>query len=99
MYGVTHVCVNPEDIRDLSISKDGVYEVFLAEAEDSYVLFDKSENKEIGHTKKDFLDRIHALEKEDEIDEAPAAISKVSIKKIGGKVDVLGMGHLEFLGY
>lgn len=98
MYGVTHVCVNSEDVKDLETLSDGVYAVSLVDDRDTYMILDKS-GTPLGHLGKGFVDMIEALKRDEEISGSPAVIKGISLSITAGKADILGMGHLKFIEY
>ncbi len=98
MYGVTHVCIENDDISDIEGLDDGMYPVTLYE--DGNVFGISRKNGEvIGHLGKSFVDVIEALKQTGEIDGTIAFIKGLSIRVLNGQVDVLGMGHLKFEEY
>lgn len=97
MYGVTHVCVESEDVTSLN-ANDGIYDVSLVEDGNSYQIL-KKDATPLGNLGPTFADVITALKKAGEIENTPAYIEGVSIEVKEGKTIVLGMGHLKFMEY
>ena len=98
MYGVTHVCIEPNDIQDYEKLKDGLYQVSIVEGGKNYMILDKNGNP-LGNLKKQFGDFVKSLKDNDEITGTPAVIKGIVLKIVNGKIDILGMGHLKFVEY
>ena len=98
MYGVTHVCVKPDDVCSLEELSDGTYPVSLVEDGDTYMILEKSGDL-IGRLGKEFVDAIDALKDASEISGTPAMINGISLQVKDGKMEILGMGHLKFIEY
>lgn len=98
MYGVTHVCIENDDISDFEELDDGTYPVTLYEDGNVFTISRKN-GEMIGHLGKSFVDVIKALKETGEIAGTIAFIKGLSIRVLGGQVDVLGMGHLKFEEY
>ena len=99
MYGVTHVCVLEEDIKEVEKLPDGIYPVSIVDDRDTYMMCKKDSLSILGRLGKNFVDLINALIQSGEITSAPANIKGVSIKVANGKMEILGMGHLKFIEY
>ena len=97
MYGVTHVCVESEDIISVHAS-DGLYDVSLVEDKNSYQILTK-DAMPLGKLGTSFVEVIMELKIAGEIENSPAVIEGVSLEINGGKATVLGMGHLKFIEY
>ena len=98
MYGVTHVCVSTDDVKDIDNLSDGIYSVSLVDDGDTYMILDKS-GTPMGHLGGSFVEVINSLKKDEEISGTPAVIKGISLSIAGGKLDILGMGHLKFIEY
>ena len=98
MYGVTHVCVDREDICEMDSLTDGIYPVSLVDDRSTYMILDKS-GEVLGRLGESFVDMIDALKQAEEISGTPATINGISLLVKNGKTDFLGMGHLKFIEY
>lgn len=98
MYGVTHVCVNETDMKDIVNLTDGLYSVSIVVEGGTFVIFDESGNK-IGYLGKAFEKMIMSLKEKEEIPGLPAVIKGISLNFKGKKIDILGMGHMKFNEY
>ena len=98
MYGVTHVCVNKEDLCELESFPDGTYPVSLVDDRNTYMILDKG-GELLGRLGKPFVDLIDALKQAEEISGTPAMINGLSLRIKNGETDFLGMGHLKFIEY
>lgn len=98
MYGVTHVCVDQEDIRDIEKLSDGIYPVSLVDDGNTYMILEKN-GELLGRLGKSFVDVINALKDTEEISGPPAMINGISLQVQGNKAEFLGMGHLKFIEY
>ena len=98
MYGVTHVCIEKDDLSDMDKLDDGTYPVTLYEDGNVFTISRKN-GEIIGHLGKSFVDVIKALKETGEIAGTIAFIKGLSFRVLNGQVDVLGMGHLKFEEY
>lgn len=98
MYGVTHVCVTTDDIKEIDKLEDGLYPVSLVEDGDSYVLLRKNGDL-LGHLGIDFVNLIKSLKSQNQIASTPQVIKGISLKVVDGNVEILGMGHMKFIEY
>ena len=98
MYGVTHVCVTSEDVKEIDKLEDGLYPVLLVDDGDSYMILRKNGNP-LGHLGIGFVNLIKALKAQDQIAATPQVIKGISLKVVAGDVEILGMGHLKFIEY
>lgn len=98
MYGVTHVCVVPEDIARVDVKDDGLYPASLVENGTSYMILEK-DGTPLGQLGKGFADMIMALKNAEEISGLPAVIQGVALRIQDGNPEILGMGHLKFIEY
>lgn len=98
MYGVTHVCVTDNDIEEIEKLKDGLYPVSLVDDGDSYMVLKKNGDP-LGHLGMSFVNLIKALKEQDQIAATPQVIKGISLKVVGGRMEILGMGHLKFIEY
>lgn len=98
MYGVTHVCVTPDDIEDISSVPNGLFPITLVYNGKSFDILSEDENS-LGKLKIAFTELINSLKDCDEIYEFPKKINGLSLRKENGRVDILGMGHFEFTKY
>ena len=98
MYGVTHVCVTSEDVKEIDKLEDGLYPVSLVDDGDSYMILRKNGDP-LGHLGIGFVNLIKALKAQDQIAATPQVIKGISLKVVAGDVEILGMGHLKFIEY
>ena len=98
MYGVTHVCVTDNDIEEIEKLRDGLYPVSLVDDGDSYMVLKKNGDP-LGHLGMGFVNLIKALKEQDQITATPQVIKGISLKVVGGRMEILGMGHLKFIEY
>ena len=98
MYGVTHVCVVKEDIKEIEKLEDGLYPVSLLDDGDSYMILKKN-GELLGKLGMTFVKLIKSLKEMDQISSLPQEIKGISLKVVGGKTEILGMGHLKFIEY
>lgn len=97
-YGVTHVCVNEDDIDTVDGLGDGLYSVSLVDDGDSYMILKKN-GEPLGHLGINFVNLINELKEKDEITATPQVIKGLALKVNGGIVEIIGMGHLKFIEY
>ena len=98
MYGVTHVCIVPEDIENIEVKEDGLYSARLVEDKGTYLIQEK-DGTLLGQMDKGFTEVIRALKDEEEIYGLPAEIQGLALRIQNGKPEILGMGHLRFNEY
>lgn len=98
MFGVTHVCVKTDDVKDIDRLADGIYSVSLVDDGDTYMILDES-GTQMGSLRKAFKEVINSLKKDEEISGTPSKIEGISLSVTEGKIDILGMGHLKFIEY
>lgn len=98
MYGVTHVCVEREDICELKDLSDGTYPVSLIDDGQTYMILGKDDEL-LGRLGSAFVRTIDALKAVEEIPGTPSVINGVSLQVQGNKIEFLGMGHLKFSEY
>lgn len=98
MYGVTHVCIIPNDIDRIDVKKDGIYPAYLVENGNSYTILEKDGTR-LGQLGNGFADMIRALKNAEEIPGLPVEIQGIALRIQNGKSEILGMGHLKFSEY
>ena len=98
MYGVTHVCVDDDDLKEIESLNDGLYPVSLVDDGESYMVLRKN-GEPLGNLGISFVNLIKGLKEKDEITATPQVIKGVTIKVVDGKAEILGMGHLKFIEY
>ncbi len=94
---VTHICIDNDDfelkkeVRDLELIK------IIAE-ENKYYIYNDS-NIKLGRMSKIFENKLKLLLRKDEIDSFPEQIDGLAINYRNNKIEVLGIGHLNFNSY
>jgi len=93
-----YVCVVKEDIKEIEKLEDGLYPVSLLDDGDSYMILKKN-GELLGKLGMTFVKLIKSLKEMDQISSLPQEIKGISLKVVGGKTEILGMGHLKFIEY
>ncbi len=98
MYGITHVCIDIEDIVLDKRLDTGIFRIYLERDSNCYRVLDDQGNL-IGHTTEKFISLLKEFKDNDDIVEMPELIDGISLKIRNDVFEVLGIGHLKFLEY
>lgn len=100
LYGVTHVCIKPEDTEFFEAFWEGEESIVMIARGAGYLIkVAGTKGAVIGRMKEAFTAFLMELVAKGEIEEKPARIRGIRISREEGKTCIYGMGHLIFSGY
>lgn len=98
LYGITHICINPEDLEISKTLEDGSQSILIVENGSDFFVLGADENV-IGKTSAAFFTMLNELVAFEEIERLPASIDGILLVQRSGKICIYGMGHLKFVEY
>lgn len=98
LYGVTHICVLPEDFKNTIFPKDGTYPIRIQYEDDVYTV-SIGNGKRVGNLSIEFMELIDSMIKAEAVSGMAEEIEGITIRINDGKMEVLGIGRMRFNSY